>query len=554
MKNIEILNEDDLNYNTMKKLLKEQNLNPENNDHLKYLLSLTLKEEQMDFNFQYLLQYLLKFKNEQNINIFYEFFFQCCEFGKTNYISLLLKNNLLINSQNELGETPMHIAIVKKDINLIKFLMEYKPNLSLTTYKDKLSCYNYADISQNEEIKNLIYSKNSSPKDINSRLKSMINGIETKNTVSTIESGTKNELLNYCGETYYSTSKTDASELNPIVEDEPIKINEIINYKKKYTLLDHKKLFKRNVYIKKLNNISKRMNLIRSKKTILGDNTNNNSTSTNLDKTIYRKKRIISNSDNIINYKYYNDKNKMKNFNVKEIDIKKYNLSSCHFPYSLTRFKTENNVNIKNLKNNYININKLNNEENLKNLILFFKEINLPEEYAQKFIDNGFDDLELLLFQTKTGIAISNQNLKDIGISVYGERAKIIIHLEEKAGLFPFLDKKKVYLSHYDINDNNNSLIKFLDSINMRQYEKNFIDNGCYSSELLFTQMLTKQPIDENSLNEDFNIDKIGHRILIYNSLIKESNDYKNTLKNKEDTSKVYDAPFKKECDSCIIF
>ena len=88
----------------------------------------------------------------------------------------------------------------------------------------------------------------------------------------------------------------------------------------------------------------------------------------------------------------------------------------------------------------------------------------------------------------------------------------------------------------------------------MRQYEKNFIDNGCYSSELLFTQMLTKQPIDENSLNEDFNIDKIGHRILIYNSLIKESNDYKNTLKNKEDTSKVYDAPFKKECDSCIIF
>ena len=52
-------------------------------------------------------------------------------------------------------------------------------------------------------------------------------------------------------------------------------------------------------------------------------------------------------------------------------------------------------------------------------------------------LDNGFDDLEVLVNQTKNGIALSEKNLKDIGIKLKGDRAKILIHLEEKAGIFP---------------------------------------------------------------------------------------------------------------------
>ena len=74
-------------------------------------------------------------------------------------------------------------------------------------------------------------------------------------------------------------------------------------------------------------------------------------------------------------------------------------------------------------------------------------KIKLPKEYTEKFIDNGFDDLNLLKFQTKSGIALSNQNLKDIGIISCGERAKILIHLEEKSGIIPyFLERDKIYI------------------------------------------------------------------------------------------------------------
>ena len=545
----------DPNFKTLKKLLSAQKLNPNNNDHLKYLLSLTLKEQQTNFNFQYLLEFLLKYKNDENINIFYDYLFHCCELGKLNYISLLLDNHLSINFQNEIGETPIHIAIKKKNIQLIKLLMEKSPNLSITTYKDKLSCYNYADISQDDEIKNIIYNKISDSKEINSKLKSFINGIETKNTLSSIESGTKNELLNYCGEIYKSSQKTLSSEMETIKEDEQVKMDEFINNNNKNIKIpDNQELFEKNIYVKKTSNTSKGMNSINSKDFLLNKNENNFNLYS--DKTVYKKKRIISNSDNI-EYRFLTEKKNKKEYNPKDVDIKKYMLSASHPPpFSVENFEIEKNKNINNCKNNnYIKDNKQRGEENEKELIHFFTEINLPKEYAQKFIDNGFDDLNLLLFQTESGIAISNQNLKDIGISPYGERAKILIHLEERAGLIPYiLEKEKIYSSEHYSNNKNNSLINFLDSINFRQYEKNFNDNGYYSSELLFTQMFTRQPIDENSLKEDFNIGKKGHRLFLYNSLIKESKEYKKKLRKRGNTAMIYDEASLKACEPCIIY
>ena len=545
----------DPNFKTLKKLLSAQKLNPNNNDHLKYLLSLTLKEQQTNFNFQYLLEFLLKYKNDENINIFYDYLFHCCELGKLNYISLLLDNHLSINFQNEIGETPIHIAIKKKNIQLIKLLMEKSPNLSITTYKDKLSCYNYADISQDDEIKNIIYNKISYSKEINSKLKSFINGIETKNTLSSIESGTKNELLNYCGEIYKSSQKTLSSEMETIKEDEQVKMDEFLyNNNKNIKIPDNQELFEKNIYVKKTSNTSKGMNSINSKDFLLNKNENNFNLYS--DKTVYKKKRIISNSDNI-EYRFLTEKKNKKEYNPKDVDIKKYMLSASHPPpFSVENFEIEKNKNINNFKNNnYIKDNKQRGEENEKELIHFFTEINLPKEYAQKFIDNGFDDLNLLLFQTESGIAISNQNLKDIGISPYGERAKILIHLEERAGLIPYiLEKEKIYSSEHYSNNKNNSLINFLDSINFRQYEKNFNDNGYYSSELLFTQMFTRQPIDENSLKEDFNIGKKGHRLFLYNSLIKESKEYKKKLRKRGNTAMIYDEASLKACEPCIIY
>lgn len=550
--------DEDQNFKTMIKLLNDKKINLANSDHIKYLLSLTLKEEQINFDFQYLLIFLLKNRNEENNDIFYEFFFHCCEIGKLKYIKLFLNNNLSINSQNEIGETPMHIAIKKKDTNLIKLLMEYNPDLSITTYNDNLSCFNYADISENEEINHLIRSKVTASKEIKSKLKDFINNVETKNTITSNESMNKYDILNYCGETYKSSTKTDASELK-INEEKPINMNDIYNDKNKNEIiLDNKEIFEKDIYINKSNYSTKGLVPVNI---VILDKKENKDTPIQLNKTIYQKKKISLSKTENPTYKFLTEKKNKKYFNVfnvKEIDIKRKKLNGGS--YSLDIFESTKNNNIKeddnnHLENNHIEINSPNLEDNKSQLEIFFTEINLPKEYAHNFIDNGFDDLNLLLFQTQSGIAISNQNLIDIGISICGERAKILIHLEEKAGVIKYImERNKLYINEPNSAISNNSLFKFLASINLEQYEKNFIDNGYYTSELLFSQMLTRQPINEDMLKKDIKIAKTGHRVRIYNKLVNDSKEYVKNLKNRSNSKMIYDGPSLKACEPCMIY
>ena len=189
------------------------------------------------------------------------------------------------------------------------------------------------------------------------------------------------------------------------------------------------------------------------------------------------------------------------------------------------------------------------NETELTN---FFWEIDLPIEYAFKFIENGFDDLKILIEMTKSGIAISNQNLRNIGISKAGDRAKILIRLEEKAGIFPVDLEDKVV---YNNNSKHNSLDNFLEKYNCKQYVNNFKRNGYYNIELLFCQMLIREPINRYILKNDLYITK--------------EYDIKNILKGLEDGSKKYleklrkgsnnyklevDSNNKYSCNSCLVF
>jgi hypothetical protein len=465
---------------------------------------------------------------------------------------------LSINYQNELGETPMHIAITKKDIKLMKLLMEFNPILTIKTYKNNLTCYNYADISGIEEIKNILYSKINSSKEIKSKLKSFINGIDTKNSVSSIESGAKKELLEYCGETYKSNTKTDASELKTINEDEPIKINDIVNGKQNSSP-SRQEYSDRNLFMKKTKySPQKKDNSKYNNSAFINkEKVDNKGNLTYSNKTVYKKKRIFSNSDNG-EYRFMTEKKqkKQKNkYNLEELNIKNYNLTKSPSAFSLDLLEPTKNMKLNIIENDYINNKKRKDEDNEEQLNNFFNEINVPKEYTKNFIDNGFDDLGLLLIQTKSGVALSNQNLKDIGISVYGHRAKILIHLEEKAGIFPFLlEKDKIYITENECIPGNNSLFKFLADINYEEYEGKFIENGFYSSELLFTQMLTRQPIDENSLKEEFNITKTLHRHIIYNNLKKLSKEYEKKLKNKDNNIMEYEAKELKECGTCNIY
>jgi len=53
------------------------------------------------------------------------------------------------------------------------------------------------------------------------------------------------------------------------------------------------------------------------------------------------------------------------------------------------------------------------------------------DNYTNLLIKNGFDDINILINQIKNSNAINDKMLKDIGISVPGYRAKILIKLEE---------------------------------------------------------------------------------------------------------------------------
>ena len=257
-----------------------------------------------------------------------------------------------------------------------------------------------------------------------------------------------------------------------------------------------------------------------------------------------------NNTNKIISLKNYNNNN-----NPRDLPI--YDSSST----SNSCKKKINNISINKINSNIIHSPKIVNDTNeLKNelnylkaneseLINFFLEIKLPLIYAFKFIENGFDDLKILIDLTKTTIAISNKNLKDIGISNAGDRAKILIHLEEKAGVFPIILEKKII---YDNSSNCNSLGKFLLDYKCEIFTNNFKKNGYYNSELLYCQMLIREPINKNNIIKDLGIKDEYYINNILRGLEDESKKY---LKKLKKIYNFFDLNYTNKycCDSCLI-
>jgi hypothetical protein len=71
-----------------------------------------------------------------------------------------------------------------------------------------------------------------------------------------------------------------------------------------------------------------------------------------------------------------------------------------------------------------------NSTEAMKEIDTFLKSMEL-EKYTATFIKHGFDDLNMIVDQMKSETAITDKNLKDIGIALPGHRAKILLKLEE---------------------------------------------------------------------------------------------------------------------------
>ena len=552
-------------FKTIKKLLKDKNLNPKKANDLKYLLSLTMRTEIKKFNFENLLLYLMKYFNDKNETIFYEYFLHSCELGKYANIKILLENGLNVNCQNDLGETPLHIAIAKNDVELIKLLIEYEPDTSLTTEKDDFTALNYAEISGNKKIIKIITELDEKNKkklikseiiDYINRDMNDINNISIDNISNFVNKNSNfEEIQNYNGEKMSIVVEEEQNQNTILTNDSKIK-NEKNNSKK----------------------INKNDNIITLTKKIL----NNSDYSEGISpKNTIKVINYYNNINNIniinnINNHYNINENNLRRFYTEEntSDIKRYYTSPLKRKDELVNYYYNRSINpscVQSLTTShtcnqeqkespllrYKTVKSIDRKVELYNFIL---EINLPKKYAQLLIDNGFDDLEMLISQTKNSVALSYQNLKDIGISLPGDRAKILIHLEELAGNFPFsLDKDKIY-SNKNEEKINNSLYIFLSSINLDEYMKTFIENGYYNAELLYIQMISKNPITEDILKNDFGISKLGHNKRIMLNLMTCSENYIKKLKNKINNNKDFNSietegsPYLNSCDStCVI-
>lgn len=160
-------------------------------------------------------------------------------------------------------------------------------------------------------------------------------------------------------------------------------------------------------------------------------------------------------------------------------------------------------------------------------MIIFLKEINM-EKHAETLISNGFDDISLIIEQSKKGIGVTEKNLKEANVALIGDRARIIVHIDTAAGNYEFMNynREKVFA----VKKENDELDEWLSKIKMENYIENFVSNGYYTLDLLLMQMLSKQPLTEENLQFDLKIEKIGYRARIINKLKEDAIKYKERM------------------------
>ena len=527
------------NSSSIKTLLKEKNLNPKEISDLKYLLSLTINPNLQKFsyfNLDCLLLFLLNYLNTTTLSLFTEFLFQSCELGSLSIVQILLDNNLDINSRNELGETPLHIAVAKNDIELIKLLVEYEPKTNIGTYKDNLTAVDYAEICGNKNIFKMIKKLNEKniKEEIQNEIKDCINNDMDDMDLDDENGENKNfeQIQNFNGEKISIITESDinSSNLNN-------NFNKYSNgnslYESKY-INTQQTIINESDYNEDITPISKNIILFSKGKT---NNSNNSITNSTFNSNKKNRKEIKFFSSS------FKKKSITNNISVNPSYIQ--SLTTCH---STNKENKE-----------------LYNSLKFSKIIEFITEINLPKEYANILIDNGFDNLDVLIYQAKHGIALTYENLRDIGIKKPGERIKILVHLDEISNNFNFYIPKKIFLDDYEINNNCNTIKNFLEKIGMKKFLNNFIQNGIYNVELLYIQMGSKQSLKKDILIDDLDINANEAKKIFF-KLYENSRNYINKMKilNKRNIkdykdinnkSIVYEENNKnKSCDMCILF
>ena len=496
-------------------------------------------------------------------------------------VKYLLENKADINSRDKKNNIPLHIAVENDDYNMV---------LLLTMYNSKINIYNnnketpidIAKKKKNKLIINYLENKNRQKKK-NSLLN---NNIEHNNNLYNINNirnsckeskgnqGQNSSINNFSDET---KNETENQSLNvykkkviskvtktPLIKN--IKNNRTINMnlnsnkkgntpnKNKY-IFDSGLIYNRNS--PRIINKRKSFKEIFNKDKEINFELNLSNITPKLSRKNSDNLRYFSkNTQNQLNIKTQTNQNQKKNLANKSKNlVLKSSLYNPNSIYILNQKKEQNNkMRTRNSKKLNIYHTYNNPEENLiqnndrEKLIEFLKEIGM-QKYSELLISEGFDDIDLIIKQMNEGFPSLYDTLNEIGILSPGDKAKILVHLQEISHGFDFeFPFEQVYFK------NNRSIQKWLNKEGLSKYINNFIDAGYQSFELLLIQMASKYKLNEEILKEEIFIFNVEDLKKILASLSTNSEKYVYQLKKNQNVQRTYSKMVKNSSDSfCII-
>ena len=448
--------------------------------------------------------------------------------GNHNLIKLIMKYNPKTNILNNDKETPLDIALKRKDKILINILNQKENNIKINNIQkiinnQKKKDYFYIGnkVEKSYKSKNNSNSTNNLSLDTKNETDNQSSNIYIKKIISKYSKNVKCNILKtpdkkssfnsfkYLSPTTYrsrlvyrKTSPKTSSKLIKSNIDEFFELNDDSNLEYEYNL---KKLSPR-----KTENLSNLSNQKEGNKIFKQPNKSN---IIKLDK-LHNYDLDLEPKIKVIEY---------DNFKDDKVKSQRNNL-----PIALKNLET-NNYKIKKVRNSLIHHTPFESfkkgrrkKEDLskKKILEFLKEIGM-QQYTDILISEGFDDINLILKQMREGFPILDDTLKEIGIIYPGDRAKILIRMQQMLGDFDFdFPFEEVFFK------NNGSIQRWLNKEGFPKYIHNFIDARYQSLELLLIQMASKY--------------KINDKILKYEIFIINDTDRNTILKSLENNSKKY--------------
>ena len=510
-------------------------------------------------------------------------------------LKFLLENGSNIHSKDNNNNTVLHIAMKNGDLNIIQLLLKYNPKIDILNNDNEspidiakkmnnIEILSYLNFLKNDKINN---NKKFKENAVLNRLKKSENFSKGKNMDKNSKSILNNISMNNCS--LDTKNETDSQSFNiykkkiiskesNIFNGRKIRPNKTINLNvsvndntpiKKFSYNSMNRLSP--LYNAKLIYRKTSPKLIHNQGTLIEFENDSeiyeynprikylspkmrkidNSSILNIKKQ--SNNDIINEESNLYDINYYNIKNKNNNF--KKYNNIKYHSNNSLLPKSL--YGCDNpNCKIKEVRKAPIHkspfssfVKNQKNEDICKQKLLqFLKEIGM-QEYGKILISEGFDDINLIIKQMKEGFPLLDDTLKEIGIIPAGDRAKIIIRLQQISNGFDFdFPFEQVYFK------DNGSILKWLEKERLSKYNKNFLDVGYQSFELLLIQMASKYKINDNILKNDIYIFNEEERIKILKSLKINSEKYIKELKKKKNIQRTYSKMVNSNNESiCII-